>query len=82
MGWRILLWLCVMAFMVSGVSYAGDDQSLITAAYVGDISEVNELLAKGADVNVKNNNGWTALHEASMKGHGDIVQLLKKAGAR
>jgi len=40
------------------------------------------LLAKGADVNAKNNNGRTALMAAALKGHKQIVLLLKQAGAK
>jgi len=44
---------------------------------------VKLLLEKGADVNVKTNDGkWTALGLAKLKGHTDIVQLLEKAGAK
>jgi len=40
------------------------------------------LLAKGADVNAKNNKGETALSIAREKSFSDIVKLLKGAGAR
>jgi ankyrin repeat protein len=40
------------------------------------------LLAHGADVNAKNNNGDTALSLASQNGHEDIEELLLKAGAK
>lgn len=35
---------------------------------------------KGAQVNAKNNNGWTALMWASDEGHADVVQLLLDRG--
>ncbi|MFB3152847.1 MAG: ankyrin repeat domain-containing protein, partial [Candidatus Acidiferrales bacterium] len=35
-----------------------------------------------ADVNARDNNGRTALMWAMEKGHADVVQLLKKAGAK
>ena len=34
------------------------------------------LLAKGADVNAKNQDGWTALMCASLDGHKEVVELL------
>jgi len=43
---------------------------------------VKILLDKGADVNAKTGGSWTALREAAQSGHTDIVQLLKRAGAR
>lgn len=56
--------------------------TLIRAAAVGNILEVNDLLAKGADVNAKANNGEMALSLAKKKGHDKIARLLKKAGAK
>ena len=47
-----------------------------------DISTVKELLAKGADVNVKTNHGETALYIAKAGGHSEVAQLLIKAGAK
>jgi ankyrin repeat protein len=43
---------------------------------------VQALLAKGADVNAKINDGRTALICASEEGHSEIAQLLIKAGAK
>lgn len=40
------------------------------------------LLNKGADVNAKNNNGWTALMFAEFENHTEIVNILKQAGAK
>jgi ankyrin repeat protein len=39
-------------------------------------------LAKGADVNAKVNDGWTALMWARRSNHSKIVDLLKQAGAK
>jgi len=40
------------------------------------------LLENGADINVKTNDGKTALTFASENGHSNIVELLKQAGAK
>jgi ankyrin repeat protein len=40
------------------------------------------LITKGADVNAKGNSGETALSVAKEKGHTEIVELLRKHGAR
>ena len=57
------------------------DAALIKAAGNGQTETVKLLIEKGADVNVKNKSGGTALESASFCGHTDIIKLLKKAGA-
>ncbi len=39
------------------------------------------LVAKGADINAKDYNGTTPLHEAAWSGHKDVVELLVDNGA-
>ena len=48
----------------------------------GHAESVQVLLDSGTDVNAKNNDGTTALMFAEEEGHTEIVELLKKAGAR
>ena len=57
------------------------NNKLINAAKNGDIKNVKELLAKGADVGTKNKNGETALHFAAWDGHVDVVKVLIEKGA-
>lgn len=57
------------------------DDDLIGAAKRGDVAAVQALLAKGANVNAKDNYGDTALMEASAKGHREVVQVLLDKGA-
>ena len=47
----------------------------------GYLETARLLLEKGADVHVKDERGWTALHEALWKGHLDIIALLLDKGA-
>jgi hypothetical protein len=57
------------------------EQGLMTAALLGHTEIVQLFLEKGADVNAKDNDGWTALMIAAEKGHSEIVQLLLEKGA-
>jgi ankyrin repeat protein len=41
---------------------------------------VRLLLEKGADVEAKDNSGWTALHYAARRGHEAVVRLLLEKG--
>jgi ankyrin repeat protein len=40
------------------------------------------LIDEGADINVKNNNGESALNIAIKNHHPEITDLLRKAGAK
>ena len=54
---------------------------LIDAAEKGNIEAVKQHLAAGADVNAKDVDGGTPLHEAAVNGHKEIVKLLIAKGA-
>jgi uncharacterized protein len=56
--------------------------ALMIAAAHGDTAIVKILLAKKADVNAKDSNDRTALGMAQEEQHKEIVDLLKRAGAK
>lgn len=68
-------------FLLCFNSYANDAQSLIDAVQQDDISTIKTLLAKGVDVNAKDNYGATALMYAFQDGHSEIVKTLLDNGA-
>jgi 26S proteasome non-ATPase regulatory subunit 10 len=55
---------------------------LISASSAGHLPVVNLLLAKDAQVNLKNDTQQTALFYACSKGNTDIVKQLLKSGAQ
>src|SRR5712671_703287 len=57
------------------------DAALRKAAQDGDIQAVEDLLAKGADVNAKDNAGETALMIAAGQSNPGILAALLDAGA-
>ena len=57
------------------------DKALWDAAWDGRTAVVELLLAAGADVDAKDEDGWTALHYAATRGHTAVVELLLAAGA-
>jgi len=48
----------------------------------GNISIVNLLITKGVDVNAKDKRGRTPLQLAEQNGYTEIVELLRKHGAK
>ena len=52
------------------------------ACYFGRTDLVKALLEKGADVNMKDKKGKTALIYATTKGKDEIVKILKQSGAQ
>ena len=51
---------------------------LIIVAKIGDTNIVNLLIANGVDVNAGDEDGWTALMEATKYGDVDTIKLLLK----
>jgi len=56
--------------------------ALIDASIYNHKAIVQMLLSEGADVNQTDSEGKTALQRASQEGNKDIVQILKRAGAK
>ncbi|HUS72384.1 MAG TPA: ankyrin repeat domain-containing protein [Sedimentisphaerales bacterium] len=55
---------------------------LFTCLNRGNKDFVELLIAKGVDVNAKNNRGQTPLDIAVKRGHTEIAELLRKHGAK
>ena len=91
MQFRYILLCCVhtvlvVSCMLFNTAHAEIDtkkaiDTLVDAAFRGDLKTVHHLLEEGACVNGVNADGWTSLHTASQKGHLDIVHYLVKKGA-
>jgi ankyrin repeat protein len=58
------------------------DSPLLDATKQGDVVAVRSLLAEGADPNVAQGDGLTALHVAAQEGNLEIAEVLLDAGAR
>jgi ankyrin repeat protein len=71
----------LLIFGLASVTYANTNQNLIEAAKNGNVKKVKTFLAHGADINVKDKDGKTALIWAAYKGHRNVVKLLLAHGA-
>jgi ankyrin repeat protein/beta-lactamase regulating signal transducer with metallopeptidase domain len=65
----------------TGDTKAAQWAPLHAAASSGNMQAIENLLARGADVNAKSDRGLSALHSAAVFGHKDIVELLIEKGA-
>ncbi|XP_020294791.1 protein TANC2 isoform X2 [Pseudomyrmex gracilis] len=61
--------------------YLGNAPALCMYAHEGSVEMVSLLLEFGADVELTNNQGCTALSLAAARGHCDVVRRLAAAGA-
>jgi ankyrin repeat protein len=73
--------LVVLACSLAGLQASAQADDLIKAAENGDLPHLEELLAKGVNVDARNSNGWTPLIIASEMGHIDVVQALLAKGS-
>jgi ankyrin repeat protein len=74
--------LMALVALWATVAIARVNEDLIEASKRGDLPEVKRLLAKGAEVNAKDEKGRTALMRASKRGQWEVMELLIKAGAK
>lgn len=77
---RGIAFLFILLFPVLFVA-ADINEDLIEAAKNGETKIIESLLAQGAEVNAKNNLGWTPLMFATVNGYADSVRSLLQAGA-
>lgn len=73
------LFVYISLFFLIAPAWAQDEDindKLVTAAAKGELSKVQSLHKKGADINAKNKARWTALAYACKYGNDDIVKYL------
>ena len=54
----------------------------MTASHYGNLEAVKYLIEKGVNINIKNNDGYSALDHAEKNGHTNIINFLKNVKAK
>jgi len=70
-----------LTYLIRNGAKSGAVDSILAAAFIGDVEAVKQHLNNGVDVNTKNEDGNTPLHVAAWKGHKEIAKLLIARGA-
>ena len=71
-----------LIIFVAGTSIVkANNDDLINATRNNTVQEVKRLLNEGADVNARNQDGWTSLMMAALGGHLEVAKLLIDKGA-
>ena len=78
---RVGGWWLGAVLLTAGLAAAGADSRLADAVERRDDAAAQALVQDGADVNVPQADGTTALHWAVRRDHVDLVDRLLKAGA-
>ena len=71
----------LLCLVVAATAKAQNTQ-LHAAAYGGHVPLIRLLVANGANVNVRNENGWTPLHAAAAGGYPAAIDALTNCGAK
>jgi ankyrin repeat protein len=71
------LWTIAVILCLSVSTYGQDlNTKLFDAAKARNTAEVQKLVGEGADVNARDNEGWTPLFWAAFSGYTDTVRAL------
>ena len=72
----VLILALILSFAPACEKAIHTSEKLMEACIEGNLEEAERLLEQGADVNVKDNDGETALIWAAYRGYTDIAELL------
>ncbi len=78
----VILFIIITLFISHSVAESSDEserqliKTFLDAVEKGNVSKVKDLISRGANVNVKDKDGWTALIIASFEGHIEIAKEL------
>ena len=75
-----LLLTTIAAVVLVGCGPSETDRALLDAAENGNIKAVEQAIVDGAEVDAKDSDGWTPLHNAANGGYMEVAKLLIAKG--
>ncbi|XP_041934057.1 diacylglycerol kinase iota isoform X3 [Alosa sapidissima] len=66
----------------SGVPLTTEEQGLLSAAAIGDLSTVSNSWSQGVSLLVRDSGGCSALHLAAQHGHSEVVSFILQRGSK
>ena len=70
----------IAAVVLLGCGNSEPDISILDAAYEGNIEVIKQHLAVGADVNAKDEDGWSVLDMALASKNEEVIMFVKTSG--
>ena len=77
----VLVFALILSFTPACGKAVPAPEELLEVCEQGNLEEIERLLAQGADVNAKDNGGWTALMWVASYGHTETAEMLIDNGA-
>jgi ankyrin repeat protein len=77
----IIVIIIIIIIIINNLKTKTMKNNILELTRYDDIKGVKKMIAEGADINIQNKEGWTALMVASHFGLNTILELLLKAGA-
>lgn len=78
----VIVFATVVFLFLSSVGKAESTDFFFSLVQSGRLNDVRSYISQGKNINVKDNNGITALMFAAFQGNKDMTQLLLNKGAR
>jgi len=78
---QLIRFALLLGLVFAGGAPASASDDLLRAADAGDVARVKQLIARGANVNTRDQHGRTPLIQAASAGRQETVRMLLDAGA-
>lgn len=78
---KTIAWTLIALLLTGCMTTEEKNRELLSGARLGDVTRVQEMIRRGADLSVRDEYGDTALHLAIRQRHKEMISLLVQEGA-